>query len=112
MQHFNMKVAINRRTEGATNTLGEPAETWPEVSGESSRAINLEPLSVGAQAALRHAEPGLVKMSSHQGFCQRDTDIQVGDRLTDADSNEYVIQSLQAFPRHFKFLAAITAITN
>ncbi len=112
MQHFNMRVAIYRRTEGTANALGEPAETWPAVSGESSRAISLEPLSVGAMASLNVAEAGTIKLSTHQGFCQRDTDIVVGDRMVDSDSNTYVVQSVQAYQKHYKFLASLTGITN
>jgi hypothetical protein len=112
MQHFNKKVAIHRRTAGVLSPSGEPLETWPEVSGEGNRSINIEPLSVGAQAALRRADPGLVKMSSHQVFCQRDTDIAVDDFLLDADSNYYIVQSVEAYPTHYKILVAITGMST
>ncbi len=110
MQSFNKKVAIYRRTEGASSPSGEPLESWPVVTGESSRSVNLSALSTSAQAALRTAEPGTVKMSSHQVLCQRDTDIQVDDRLVDSDGNEYVVQSREKHPQHFRIRAAITEI--
>jgi hypothetical protein len=111
MRNFNKKVAIYRRTAGALNPAGEPTETWPAVSGESSRSINISPLSVGAQAALRKAEPGIVKMSSHLVICQRDADVAVDDRMVDSDGNEYVVQSVEPYTSHYRIRVAITAIT-
>lgn len=105
-----MKMIITRRTEGALNPSGEPAETWPGVSGESNRSVNISPMPVGAQAALRTAEPGVVKMSSHLVLCQRDTDIQVDDRLEDTDGNSYVVQSVEPHKQHFRIRCSITAI--
>lgn len=111
MQRFNKKVAIYRRTEGAPNAAGEPKETWPLVTGESSRSVHLSPLSVGAQAALRTAEPGTVKMSSHLVLCQGDADVEVDDHLLDPDGNYYVVQSKEKHSRHFRIFVSLTAIT-
>ncbi len=110
MRMFNMKMAITRRTEGATNPSGEPAESWPGVTGESNRSMNISPLPIGAQAALRTAEPGTVKMSSHLVLCQRDTDIKVDDRLEDTDGNSYVVQSVEVHKQHFRIRCSITGI--
>lgn len=110
MRNFNEKVIITRRTEGATNPSGEPVESWPEVSGESNRSVNISPLSLGAQAALRRAEPGTVKMSSHLVLCQRDTDIKVDDRLEDTAGNSYVVQSVEPYKQHFRIRCSITGI--
>jgi len=110
MRNFNMKMAIYRRTAGTTNPSGEPAETWPVVSGESSRSVNISVLSVGAQAALRTAEPGIVKMTSHLILCQRDADIKVDDRIVDTGGNTYVVQSVEAHQQHFRCRCSITGI--
>lgn len=108
MRNFNKKVAIHRRTEGTLNPSGEPGETWEEVTGESNRSVNISPLSVGAQAALRRAEPGMVKMSSHLVLCQRDTDIKVDDRLLESDNGYYVVQSKEEHGQHLRLRASIT----
>lgn len=111
MQNFNLKVAIYRRTEGVSSPAGEPVESWPLVTGESSRSVNLSYLTVGAQAALRTAEPGTVKMSSHLVLCQRDADVEVDDRLVDGDGNEYVVQSKEKHSQHLRLRVSLTAIT-
>lgn len=111
MRKFNKKVAIYRRTEGALSPSGEPLEAWPVVTGESNRSVNLSDLSVGARAALRTAEPGTVKASSHQVLCQRDTDVAVDDRLVDSDGNEYVVQGREKHPQHWRLRVSITEVT-
>ncbi len=110
MRNFNMKMVVYRRSEGATNPSGEPVESWPAVSGESSRSVNISPLSVSAQAAMRTAEPGLIKMSSHLVLCQRDADIQVDDRLEDTSGNSYVVQSVEPHRQHLKIKCSVTGI--
>lgn len=57
------------------------------------------------------AEPGIVKMTSHQVLCQRDADVAVDDRMVDSDGNEYVVQSVEPYSSHYRIRVAITAIT-
>ncbi len=112
MIKFNMKIAIYRRTLGAANPAGEQVETWPAVSGETSRSVNLSILSMGARATLNRAEPGTVKASTHQILCPKDTDVEVDDVIVDTDSNEYTVQSKEPFTRHYRIRCAMTGHTS
>lgn len=108
MLRFNKKLTIYRRTEGALNPAGEPAETWPVVTNGTDISVNLQPLSMGAVASLAQADPGRLLRSSHRIIFQPGIDVQVDDRLLDSDGNYYVVQHKASWSNHINTVCGIT----
>ena len=98
-------ILIERKVEGTADASGQPSITWTTVSN-NTKAV-LQPLSGVAESNYRQMAQGSVTRAIKQAFIESSVDLQVRDRITDENDDEYVVLDVKAFKTHKEAIVEI-----
>jgi len=98
-------ILIERKVEGTVDASGQPSITWTTVSN-NTKAV-LQPLSNVAESNYRQMAQGSVTRAIKQVFIESSVDLQVRDRITDENDDEYVVLDVKAFKTHKEAIVEI-----
>lgn len=80
-------VNVKRKSEGASNDLGEPVITWPAVTDMSNVKADIQPAE-SQNTQIKQLLAGLEVTSTHVIYFQRGADVKVDDRIEADDDGD------------------------
>lgn len=98
-------ILIERKVEGTVDTSGQASITWETVSN-NTKAV-LQPLSNVAESNYRQMIQGSITRAIKQVFIESSVDLQVRDRITDENDNEYMVLDMKSFKTHKEAIVEI-----